>query len=125
MPVGNERATVDAPTSSRANPSSQVVAAEAKRSGTGDGREVVRLRRLNQAMNGLDTDKPATDSNGRNDEKAGAALSHLRAEHEGNSERHSGQGITNVVDEISKERDAATCREHHRLRGRRYPQHSE
>ncbi len=125
MPVCNERATVDASTSSCANPSSQVVAAEAKRSGNCDGREVVRLRRLNQAMNGLDTDNAATDSNGRNDDKARAAFSHLRAEHEGNSERHSGQGITNVVDEISKERDAATCHEHHRLRGRRYPQHSE
>ncbi len=125
MPVCNERATVDASTSSCANPSSQVVAAEAKRSGNCDGREVVRLRRLNQAMNGLDTDNAATDSNGRNDDKARAAFSHLRAEHEGNSERHSGQGITNVVNEISKERDAATSHENHRLRGRRYPQHSE
>jgi hypothetical protein len=56
IPVSNERPTADALTSSSADPSGQVVAAESNGSGNRHDREIARLRRLNQAPNGLDTD---------------------------------------------------------------------
>lgn len=125
VPVSNERRTANAPTSSCANPSSQVVAAEPNCSGSRDDGQVGRLRRLNQAPNGLDAYNGAADTNCGDDDEPGAPLGALRAEHERNRKRCRSQGIANVVDEISKKRDTPARREHHRLRGRCGPQDSQ
>lgn len=70
---------------------------------------------MNQALHSLNTGYARTDEDRRDDSKARAPLSHLRTQSERDAKRHRSQGIPEVVDQISQQRDAATRHENKRL----------
>jgi hypothetical protein len=65
------------------------------------------------------------DEDGRHDGQTGAALRYLGAQSERDPERHRGQGVTEVVDHVGQEGDAAAGDEYGSLRDRGGPEDRE
>src|SRR5438552_1815672 len=82
---------------------SETVTDIAGRSGGGQGREVIGHVRVNQPLYSLDRRDAGTDEDGGHDEKPGAALGTAGPEQEGDAERHCGERVSEVVDQIGKQ----------------------
>ena len=78
-----------------------------------------------QSPNCLDAGNTRADRDRGNDRQPGPPLRHLRLQRKGDRERHRRQRVTEVVDEIGKQRDAAACHEHQDLNRGRRAQHCE
>ena len=108
-----------------ANPGGQRVADESHSSGNGQYDEVIRGDRVQQASSGFDAGDAGAESDRGDDNKPSAAFGLRRVQDEGNAERHRGQGIAEVVNQVRKERNAAARDKRGRLQGSRDAQHPE
>jgi hypothetical protein len=73
------------------------------------------MMRIDQPLNRLPERNASTDEDRRDDEVAGALLRCEGAHEEGDPQRHRGQRISEVVDQVGEERDAAGEHEHSAL----------
>ena len=80
---------------------------------------------MDQANNGLHPGDARADEDGRHDRQARAPLGQRGAQRKRDAQRHGCQGVAEVVDQISQQRDAAAGDEHDRLGDRGEPENRE
>ena len=93
--------------------------------GGGERPEVVERLRVDQTLDGLHARDAGAEEDRGDDEVAGRLLAPRAPEEERDPERHGGQCVAEVVDQIREEGDAVACHEHDDLHERREQKHAE
>ena len=91
--------------------------------GCGEYPQVGEVLRVDQPVDRLVERDERADEDRRHDREAGQLLTAVRAQEECDPERHRGQGISDVVDQVGEKRDAPRGDEDRRLHECRHEQH--
>jgi hypothetical protein len=106
-PVGNESRAPKPAAGARPNDPGDPVPGEAENAGERERSEMRRLVGRDEAQDRFVTSNTNGDKNRQDDEEPGDSLSPGATQREGDAERDRGRRIAHVVDEVSKECDAA------------------
>lgn len=101
------------------------IARVSNRSGEREDREVARRLRVDLSADGLISSDAGADEDRRDDCQPSPPLSDSRAQRERDPQRKRGQRITEVVDQVGEQRDAAARQEHRQLKDRRHSEYRE
>ncbi len=125
VPVSDERRTIESLPGTQAYARRDEIAGIADRAGKRECRQMGRSGGMNKSADGLDARHARTSENGGYDGQAGASLRDLGVQSERDPEWHGGQRITEVVDQVGQQSDAAAGDEHEGLSDGGEPQDCE
>ena len=114
--VRDECGALEAAAAAEADLRGDLVADEADRAGCGEHPEVREGVRVDQPLDRLGERDAGRGKDGKHDGEAGALLAASRAEKECDSERDSGEGVAEVVDQVGEECHRSGEREDRRLK---------
>ena len=123
--VRDERRAVQTAAGAQPHLRSELVARIADDAGGCHPAEVRELLRVDQALDRCVERDASAHEDGEDDEVAGDLLGPRAAHEERDAERHRGQRVAGVVDEVGEQRDAAAGDEDDRLQDRGDTQHTE
>src|ERR1700722_4529443 len=124
-PVSDQRGAVESLPGTQAYPGRNEVARVADGPGKGECGEMGWSEGVNESAEGLDAGHARADEDGGHDGEAGSPLRYLGVQGESEPERHGGQGVAEVGDEVGQQGDAAAGDEHEGLSDGGEPQDCE
>ena len=123
--VRDERRAVQTTAGAQPHLRSHLVARDSRRAGGCYPAEVRELLRVDQALDRCVERDASAHEDREDDEVAGDLLGPRAAHEERDAERHCGQRVAGVVDEVGEQRDAAAGDEDDRLERCSDPEHTE